>query len=419
MGPFGNHNDDRYWYQDESYAYDGADGTHAWFELPRQKGQPVWSEPYFDEGSGNAWMVTHAVPFYRQKDGLFDGVAFCDVPIAALQQQVQQQNSLQGHYAVVTPGGHFVFHHDASLAGKPTSQWPVGADLRALTVSPATAEGPVPVDEWPGLGRAWIIKRPVEGTPWILMTAIRNPAVLGSWTANQLTLVLLLLASLVMAGMASLFLIRRFSQPIRLLTRAAQQIASGHLDVQLPRGEQGELGELSRTFADMQAQLMARDQMLRVQQQDLEILNRDLESRVRVRTQELQVAREKADAASASKSRFLATMSHELRTPMNAIIGLSSLALDTSLDGQQRDWVGKIHRSSTLLLGLINDVLDFSRIEAGKFALDSVVYDPYRVIANVLDMHLHHAQRKHLQLQTDIAPDLPTALLGDPRALPR
>lgn len=414
-GPYGNHHDGRYWYQDETYTYDGADGTHDWFELPKKSGQPIWTEPYFDQGSGNAWMVTHSVPFYRKQDGAFDGVAFCDVPIAALQREVLERHTLQGHYAVVTPGGHFVFHHDAGLAGKPVSQWQVGDDLREqlLARMPDSVRA-FRVEQWPGLGRAWVMARPIAGTPWVMMTAVRNPAVFGTWTANQFMLVVLLVGSLMMATTVSWVMTRRLSKPIKLLTQAAQQISTGHLAVPLPKAGGDEVGELTKAFADMKEQLIARDQSLRAQQQELETLNRSLESRVRLRTSELQEACVRADAASASKSSFLATVSHELRTPMNAIIGLSSLALETPLDAQQRDWVGKIHRSSTLLLGLINDVLDFSRIEAGKLALDRVLYDPNRVIANVLDMHLHHAQQKQLNLSAVIAPDLPKALLGDP-----
>ena len=91
-----------------------------------------------------------------------------------------------------------------------------------------------------------------------------------------------------------------------------------------------------------------------------------LEDLVKERTAELEVATAKAEEATEMKSMFLANMSHEIRTPMNAIIGLSHLALKTSLNAKQRDYVSKVHNAGTSLLAIINDILDFSKIEAGQ-----------------------------------------------------
>lgn len=87
---------------------------------------------------------------------------------------------------------------------------------------------------------------------------------------------------------------------------------------------------------------------------------------------ELTVAKEKAEAASNAKADFLANMSHEIRTPMNAVIGLSQLALNTALTSKQKDYLEKIHLSAENLLGILNDILDISKVEAGKLEVENI-----------------------------------------------
>ncbi|NMG42510.1 response regulator [Aromatoleum toluvorans] len=128
-------------------------------------------------------------------------------------------------------------------------------------------------------------------------------------------------------------------------------------------------------------------------------------------------AKEIAEDATRAKSDFLANMSHEIRTPMNAIIGMSHLALQGPLDRKQRNYIEKVHRAGENLLGIINDILDFSKIEAGKMSMETVEFRLEDVMDHLANLVGLKTEDKGLELLFNAAPDVPTALVGDPLRL--
>jgi two-component system sensor histidine kinase/response regulator len=204
---------------------------------------------------------------------------------------------------------------------------------------------------------------------------------------------------------------RVVADPIGKLINAAQKVsASQNYSLRIAHARTDELGTLIDSFNNMLAQVEGRGAAL--------IHHRaELERQVSVRTEQLEKAKNAAEAASRAKSAFLATMSHEIRTPMNGVLGMTEMLLGTELTETQRSYTQLVKQSGEHLLVIINDILDFSKIEAGKLTVEYINFNLWDLLDDIHTVYTPQGEAKRLAMHFDIANDIPVAICGDPNRL--
>ena len=218
--------------------------------------------------------------------------------------------------------------------------------------------------------------------------------------------VLLFFVVLLVAGATSRMTIRLLARPLGLLHEGIQSVREGRLQP-MPISRTGdEIEFLGDSFNQMiEALASTQEELLKSKML--------LEERIGQRTQELEVAMQRALAASQAKSEFLANISHELRTPMNGILGMLNMVMVTRLDAEQKDQLETAQRCAYSLLAVLNDVLDISKIEAGRMAIESIPFDFRTLLEDCVKTLGPVGNAKQVSVSADIAPDVPRRVVGD------
>jgi two-component system sensor histidine kinase BarA len=229
-----------------------------------------------------------------------------------------------------------------------------------------------------------------------------------------LAIIFITLSGLLITSVIHYILSRRIYRPIARLRRSMKQILSNEFETEINVSSGGELGIIEQGCSHLQNKYLS---TIRELNQHIEVATTDLQQGLELLEEkniELSLDKKKTEERSRQKSEFIANMSHEIRTPMNGIIGFTNVLIESKLDPLQSDYVKTIKSSAQDLLSIINDILDYSKMDAGKLHLESIPLNIRACIDEVLALIAPNAHQKDIDVIPITAVEVPKTVLGDP-----
>jgi signal transduction histidine kinase/ActR/RegA family two-component response regulator len=424
--------------------------TEPWYTETIRAGKPVWSQIYASSGTGEYIAASANRPIY-DKNRKMIGVIGTDLLLSNISDFLRKLK-------VSRTGRIFILERDGLLVGDSSPNKPFTVNnqvVERLNVlsSPdplilATAQEiqqksgsfqKIERDQALNLDiggdRHFVQVMPWKdayGLDWLVVVVVPESDFMGQIDANTRTTISLCLGALGLATLLGILTSSWIASPVRRLSLASQAIAKGNLDQKVEIKGIRELNILAQSFNQMATQLRQSftdlatsnaalersNQALENTNSELGTNNEALEQRVQERTAQLQQAKEAADKANQAKSDFLANMSHDLRTPLNGILGYTQvLQRDKTATPKQLDGLNVIYQCGTHLSTLINDILDLSKVEAGKLELAPRNFQFEPMLHGIRDLCRIQAEQKNIGFKLQILNQLPNAVQGDDKRL--
>lgn len=226
--------------------------------------------------------------------------------------------------------------------------------------------------------------------------------------------IFILLIGLMVGLIINQLLSNNIAHPLQKLCESLRKILNNEFDTPIITQSRGEIGELEKGAHYLQQQHLS---LLREMQRNIDSATKDIRQHLETLEEkniELCIENKTYTEKYQHKSEFIANMSHEIRTPMNGVIGFTNVLLDTSLSPPQREYVETIKASAENLINIVNDILDYSKLEAGQLTLDTIPYDVRSTVDEVITLLAPQAYRKDLDIFAIVQSQVPIKLLGDP-----
>lgn len=376
--------------------------THAADPL-REMRCGALSPMVYDRSGSRSILTSSCQTPIDDPQGRYIGSFGVTLPLTGwMNDTVRREASDQKRFMIVSPRYGLLAHSaiDSGHAGDRIAELADEEMLEELRPLLVDQEGVLPFEGTDSI----VAYATIEGPDWLLVSVQPKSVVTGTAaTAAGRAAMLTSCTAVLLLLVIGVVFYRLIARPLHGLVRDADRSIGEGTDLTQLSERTDEIGALSKA-------LLAREERVHS-------LVETLEQRVAERTGELERSRQDAEAANEAKTAFLATMSHEIRTPMNGVVGMAEALARTELNEEQQEFLEVMRRSGESLLSLIDDILDISKIEAGKLKLEPLAVRPSEIIEEVCGLYREAADRKGIAVRTDISAITNTTIMTDPLRL--